>query len=128
MSSRGAAHHARTARGRSKFEAVTFERGVTHDPEFEQWANKVWDVGPGQARRSPPEDVRKDILIEVYDEAGHLALAYEAFRCWVSEYEALPDLDANANAVAVQHLKLENEGIEREDDIPKPADPSCIEP
>ena len=60
------------------------------------------------------KDFRKDIIIEVYNEAGQLAIAYKVFRCWVSEYQALPDLDANANAVAIQHIKLENEGWERD--------------
>ena len=55
-------------------------------------------------------DFRKDIIIELYNEAGQLAIAYKVFRCWVSEYQALPELDANANAVAIQSIKLENEG------------------
>ena len=69
---------------------------------------------PGWAPRSRSKDFRKDIIIEVYNEAGQLAIAYKVYRCWVSEFQALPDLDANANAVAIQHLKLENEGWERD--------------
>ena len=80
-------------------EAITLERGVTHDTEFEKWANKVWNLAqPG--RRVSLKDFRKDLIIGSIDEAGQLALAYKVFRCWVSEYQALPDLDANANAVA----------------------------
>jgi phage tail-like protein len=118
----------RKSPGRTKYEAVTLERGVTHDVEFEQWANKVWNFGSGLGAEVSLKDFRKDIIIEVYNEAGQLALAYKVYRCWVSEYQALPDLDANANAVAIQHVKLENEGIERDYEIPEPAEPSFVEP
>ena len=118
----------RKAPGRSKFEPITLERGVTHDVEFEQWANKVWNFGSGLGSEVSLASFRKDIMIEVYNEAGQLALAYKVFRCWVSEYQALPDLDANANAVAIQHIKLENEGIERDYEVPEPAEPSFVEP
>ena len=118
----------RKSPGRSKFEAITLERGVTHDVEFEQWANKVWNFASGLGAEVSLKNFRKDILIEVYNEAGQLALAYKVFRCWVSEYQSLPDLDANANAVAIQHIKLENEGIERDYDVPEPAEPSFVEP
>jgi phage tail-like protein len=112
--------------GRTKYEAITLERGVTHDTEFEKWANKVWNFGSGLGAEVSLKDFRKDITIEVYNEAGQLALAYKIFRCWVSEYQALPDLDANANAVAIQHIKLENEGIERDLEVPEPAEPSFV--
>ena len=111
-----------------KYEAITLERGVTHDVEFEQWANKVWNFGSGLGAEVSLKDFRKDIIIEVYNEAGQLALAYKVFRCWVSEYQALPDLDANANAVAIQHIKLENEGWERDYEVPEPTEPSFVEP
>ena len=78
--------------GRTEFDAITLERGVTHDPEFEKWANKV--------------------------------LAYNVYRCWVSEFQALPDLDANANAIAIQHLKLENEGWSRDTSVVEPTEPT----
>ena len=76
------------------------------------------------AARSSLKDFRKDLIIEVYNEAGQLAIAYKVFRCWVSEYQALPDLDANANAVAIQHIKLENEGWERDEGVVEPQEPS----
>jgi phage tail-like protein len=104
----------RKAPGRTEYEAVTLERGVTYDPEFEQWASKVWNFGAGLGAEVSLVDFRKDITLEVYNEAGQLALAYNLFRCWVSEFTALPDLDANANAVAIQTLKLENEGWVRD--------------
>jgi phage tail-like protein len=114
--------------GRTKYEAITLERGVTHDTEFEKWANKVWNFGSGLGLETSLSDFRKDITIDVYNEAGQLVLAYNVFRCWVSEYQALPDLDANANAVAIQTIKLENEGWERDYDVTEPAEPSFTEP
>ena len=118
----------RKSPGRSEFEAITLERGVTHDKEFEQWANKVWNYGSGLGSETSLKDFRKDLIIEVYNEAGQLAIAYRVYRCWVSEFQSLPDLDANANAVAIQHIKLENEGWERDPDVVEPAEPSFTEP
>ena len=118
----------RKSPGRTKFEAVTLERGITHDVEFERWANKVWNFGSGLGAEVSLKDFRKDLIVELYNEAGQLVLAYKVFRAWVSEYQALPDLDANANAVAIQHLKLENEGWERDVDVAEPAEPSFVEP
>lgn len=118
----------RKSPGRTKFEAITLERGVTHDTEFERWANKVWNFGAGLGAEVSLKDFRKDLIIEVYNEAGQLALAYKVLRCWVSEYQALPDLDANANAVAIQTIKLENEGWERDYDVSEPAEPNFTEP
>ena len=77
----------------------------------------MWNFGAGLGAEVSLKDFRKDIIIEVYNEAGQLAIAYKVFRCWVSEFQALPDLDANANAVAIQTLKLENEGWERDLDV-----------
>src|SRR3954452_12478698 len=100
----------RKSPGRTEYDAISLDRGVTHDTEFEKWANKIWNFGSGLGSEVSLKDFRKDIIIEVYNEAGQLAIAYKLYRCWVSEYQALPDLDANANAVAIQHIKLENEG------------------
>ena len=113
----------RKSPGRTKYEAITLERGVTHDPEFEAWANKVWHVGTGLGAEVSLKDFRKDVILEVYNETGQVVLAYKIYRCWVSEYQALPDLDANANAVAIQTIKLENEGWERDLDVVEPAEP-----
>ncbi len=118
----------RKSPGRSEFEAVTLERGVTHDQAFEQWANKVWNYGSGLGAETSLKDFRKDVILEVYNEAGQLALAYKIYRCWVSEYQALAEFDANANAVNIQTLKLENEGWERDYDVAEPAEPSFVEP
>jgi phage tail-like protein len=113
----------RKSPGRTKYEAITLERGVTHDPEFEAWANKVWHVGTGLGAEVSLKDFRKDVILEVYNEAGQVVLAYKIYRCWVSEFQALPDLDANANAVAIQTLKLENEGWERDPEVKEPSVP-----
>ena len=118
----------RKSPGRTEFDAITLERGVTHDKDFEQWANKVWNFGAGLGSEVSLQDFRKDIIIEAYNEAGQLVIAYKVFRCWVSEFQAMPDMDANANAVAIQHLKLENEGWERDIAVVEPAEPTFTEP
>src|SRR5215831_1342275 len=118
----------RKSPGRSEYEAITIERGVTHDKEFEQWANKVWNFGAGLGKEVSLKDFRKNITIEIYNEAGQLALAYNVFRCWVSEFQATSDLDANANAVLIQHLKLENEGWERDYALAEPTEEAFDEP
>lgn len=112
------------APGQTKFEAITLERGITHDPDFERWANKVWNQGAGLGKQVSLEDFRKDITLELYNEAGQLVLAYNIYRCWVSEYQALPELDASANAVAIQTMKLENEGWERDLAVTEPTEPA----
>jgi phage tail-like protein len=118
----------RKSPGRSEFEALTLERGVTHDVEFERWANSVWNYGSGLGAEVSLQSFRKDIILDLYNEAGQLALSYKLFRCWVSEFQALPDLDANANAVAIQTLKLENEGWERDLAVTEPTEPRLTEP
>lgn len=113
----------RRSPGQTKFEAITLERGVTHDREFELWAAKVWQYGRGLGAEISLKDFRKDIIIELYNEAGQLALAYKVYRAWVSEFTALPELDASANAVAIQSLVLQNEGWERDQDVTEPTEP-----
>lgn len=114
----------RKSPGRTEYEAITLERGVTHDREFELWAGKVWNFGAGLNAEVSLKDFRKDIIIEMYNEAGQLAIRYRVYRCWVSEYQAMPDLDANANAVAIQQIKLENEGWDRDPAVPEPSEPT----
>ena len=118
----------RKSPGRTEYDAITLERGVTHDVAFEQWANKVWNYGAGLGSEVSLLDFRKDVIIEFYNEAGQLAISYKVYRCWVSEWQALPDLDANANAVAIQHIKLENEGWERDYGVPEPKEGSFTVP
>ena len=118
----------RKSPGRTKYDPITLERGVTHDVEFEQWANKVWNYGAGLGVESSLQDFRKDIIVDFYNEAGQLAIAYKIYRCWVSDYQALPDLDANANAVAIQTITLQNEGWERDYEVGEPTEPRFTEP
>lgn len=120
--------NSRKSPGQSDYEAITLERGVTHDPEFEKWANKVWNFGSGLGSEVSLKDFRKDLIIDMYNEAGQLVIAYKVFRCWVSEFQATPELDASANAVAIQTLKLENEGWERDYEVTEPTEPSFTEP
>lgn len=118
--------------GQSEYAAITLERGVTHDIEFEIWCNKVWDYhnsdiddqigGPGNQTVSL-KDFRKDLILEVYNEAGQKAMTYNLYRCWPSEYVALPELDGNGNAVAISSLKLENEGWDRDTTVKEPDAP-----
>jgi phage tail-like protein len=118
----------RKSPGKTDYDPIQLERGVTHDPDFERWANKVWNFGSGLGSETSLKDFRKDLIIEVYNEAGQLAIAYKVYRCWPSEFQSLPELDANANAVAIQHLKLENEGWERDYDVTEPVEPTFTEP
>ena len=118
----------RKSPGRTEYDAITLERGVTHDKEFEQWANKVWQYGVNLGQEVSLKDFRKDMILEVYNEAGQLVIAYNIYRCWVSEFQAVPDLDANANAVAIQHIKLENEGWQRDTAVTEPTEPSYTVP
>lgn len=117
----------RKSPGRSKFESISLERGVTHDSEFEEWASKVWNFTGGPGLESSLADFRKDITIDIFNEAGQKVISYQVFRCWVSEYQALPDFDANANAVAIQHIKIEHEGWQRDLSVKEPS-PALFEP
>jgi phage tail-like protein len=114
----------RKSPGVTEFAPITLERGVTHDPEFENWAYNVWSLGAGRGAEVSLKDFRKDIVLELYNEAGQLVLAYKIYRCWISEYEILPDLDAKANAIAIERITLENEGWERDQSIKEPVEPS----
>ena len=112
----------RKSPGQSDFKSITLERGVTHDLAFEAWAAKVWQVGATLGKEVSLKDFRKDLILEFYNETGQLAISYKIYRAWVSEYQALPELDANANAVAIQHIVLETEGWERDTSVQEPAE------
>jgi phage tail-like protein len=118
----------RKSPGRTEYEAISLERGVTHDEEFEKWANKVWNFGSGLGSEVSLKDFRKDLVIEVYNEAGQAVKAFRVYRCWVSEYQALSELDANGEAVLIESIKLENEGWERDYEVTEPSEPSFVEP
>ncbi len=110
--------HERKSPGISKFEPVTLERGVTHDLAFEAWANLVHSLEAPISLHN----FRKDVIIDVFNEAGQLALSYQLLRCWPSEFHAIPELNAGTAAVAIQTLKLENEGWRRDVSIPEPTE------
>jgi phage tail-like protein len=112
----------RRSPGLTRYQPITLERGVTHDPAFEQWAQAVWNLDAAVGDEMTLRDFRKDVLIELMNEAGQLVLAYRVFRCWPSVFVALPDLDANYNAIAIQTLTLENEGWIRDFDVAEPAE------
>lgn len=101
-----------------KFEALTLERGVTHDLEFEKWASLVWSTD-GDAAISL-KDFRKDIIVDLLNQQGEKVKSYKIFNCWVSEYQALPELDANGNAFAIETMVLQNEGWERDEAVTEP--------
>lgn len=112
--------HSRKLPGKTSYDAITLEQGVTHDERFESWANLVNNF-EGDALMSL-KNFRKDVTIEVYNLQGSVALAYNVFRCWVSEYQALPELDASGNAVMIRTIKLENEGWERDVSVTEPTE------
>ncbi len=106
--------------GKTSYDAITLEAGVTHDTTFEEWAGKVNNY-QGDASMSL-KNFRKDVVIDVFNLQGKKVLSYKVFRCWVSEYQALPQLDAGGNAVMIQTLKLENEGWERDTSVAEPTE------
>jgi phage tail-like protein len=118
----------RKSPGRTEYEAITLERGATHDTDFEKWANTVWNYGSGLGSEVSLKTFRKDIIIDVYNEAGQLVICYKVYRCWVSEYQALPELDANSSAIAIQRIVLQNEGWERDYEVTEPPAPQFVEP
>ncbi|WP_312858236.1 phage tail protein [Pseudonocardia pini] len=114
---------ARRSPGRTSFDPVRLERGVTHDTEFERWAGQVWTLGAGLGAEVSLKDFRKDVGLELYNESGQLVIAYRILRCWVSQYQALPELDASGDAVAIESITLENEGWERDTEVQEPQEP-----
>ena len=118
----------RVAPGLTRHAPIVLRRGRTHDTAFEQWANKVWTLGAGPGSEVSLADFRKDIILELYNEAGQLALAWHVHRCWPSEYVALSALDASDSAVVIESLTLQNEGWERDLSVTEPKEPTTNEP
>ena len=115
----------RSSPGLTAFDPIVLSRGRTHDAEFEAWANRVWSAGGAGGSEVSLADFRKDIVIELLNEAGQLVLAFNVFRCWPSEYVALDELDANASYVAIESLTLEHEGWERDTAVAEPKEPGA---
>jgi len=113
--------HVRKLPGGTKYEPITLEQGLTHDPVFEQWANLVNNID-GDAAMSLVS-FRKDIVINVLNLQGTVAISYQIKRAWVSEYQALPELDAGTtNTVGIQTIKLEHEGWDRDEAVSEPSE------
>ena len=121
----GAPQGVRRIPGQTEYGPITLERGITTDVNFEEWANKVWYY-PNTGKLGEEvslKDFRKDITIELMNQAGQVVMSYDVFNCWPSKYTALPELDASSNAVAIETLELQNEGWARDDSITAPAPP-----
>ncbi len=110
--------HAMKSPGRTSFEPITLERGVTHDREFEEWANEVYSV-QGDAAMSL-RNMRKDVLLRLLNEQGAVVMAYQLYRCWVSEFAALPELDANRAVTAIERIVIQTEGWQRDEAVVEP--------
>lgn len=110
--------------GKTSYQAVTLEAGLTYDTAFQDWANLVNDFASHSI--TSLSDFRKDIIVDVFNEAGVKAISYSLHRCWVAEYQALPDLDAGANAVAITTIKLEYEWFERDAAVVEAAGPARL--
>jgi phage tail-like protein len=114
----------RKSPGMTNFEAITLERGRTHDPAFEEWANLVWRYGASLGQEVALRDFRRDVTIELLNEAGQLVMAWHVHRCWPSEYVALSDLYADGDMVAFERLTIQHEGWERDVSVPEPSEPA----
>ncbi len=110
--------HERKSPGKTTYDAVTLERGVTHDKAFEEWADLIHSLDSPIKLKS----FRKDVIVNVFNEADQKVLSYKLFRCWVSEYQAVPPLDAATAGVAIETLKLETEGWERDESVTEPTE------
>lgn len=116
----------RLSPGLTRFDPVRLERGVTHDPAFEDWADRVWRLGASPGAEVALRDFRKDVVLELMNEAGQVALAYRLFRCWPSEHVALPALDALApGGVAFEAITLQTEGWARDREVAEPSEPGA---
>jgi phage tail-like protein len=113
--------------GQTRYEPIVLERGRSHDTEFEKWANDVWQLGAG-SDTGASTDYRKDIVIELLNEAGQVVLAFKVYRCWPSRYSALEEMEANSTDIAVESIVLQHEGWERDVDVVEPVEPSFTVP
>jgi phage tail-like protein len=113
--------HERVLPGGTSYDSVSLEQGLTHDPVFKDWANKVNNI-EGDAAMSLKE-YRKDIVVNVLNLQGQVALSYKLRRAWVSSFQALPDLDAGSmSTVGIQSITLEHEGWEQDASVTEPSE------
>ena len=118
----------RRSPGLTTYEPIVLQRGRTHDTAFEEWANKVWNFGAGLGAEVSLQDFRKDIIIELYNEAGQLVMAFKVYRCWPSEYVGLSSFNANYTSVAIESITLQHEGWERDYEVTEPTESTYSEP
>ncbi len=118
----------RKSPGLTEYDAITLGRGVTQDSDFETWANKVWTLGNSLGSEVSLADFRRNIVLDLLNEAGQVVMSYKIYRCWVSEFQALPELDANDTEIAIQFIRIENEGWERDTSVIEPKEPSVSVP
>jgi phage tail-like protein len=111
----------RKGMGRTKYDPITLERGITHDSDFEDWANAAQLLDKSVPTQSL-KALRKTLQVVLLNEQGLPVHGYTVYRCWVSEYQALPDLDAGTNAIAIEHIKLEHEGWEHDPTVKEPTE------
>jgi phage tail-like protein len=119
-----------TSPGQVDYDPITLEQGLTVDFEFNQWANRVWDY-PNSSQLGSElslSEFRKDITISLLNEAGQVVMAWNVYKCWVSEYTAMPELDASDNAVAIRSMTLQSEGWFRDSSFKSPDEPTYDEP
>ncbi len=114
---------ARKSPGQTTYEPIVLERGRTHDTEFEDWANKVWNPRAGLGHEVSLASFRKDIIIDLFNEAGQKVMSFAVYRCWPSDYVALGELDANNTCVAIESITLQHEGWERDYAVREPKEP-----
>ena len=111
--------HVRKLPGGTKYEEITLEQGLTHDPVFEEWANRVNNIDGDAAVTLV--GFRRDLVLNVLNLQGQVAFSYQILRAWVSAFQAMPDFDANSmNTVGIQTITIQNEGWKR--------DPATVEP
>lgn len=106
--------------GRTKYESITLERGLTHDLEFEMWASQVH----GQEGSSITElrNYKKDMKIDLLNLQNQVAISWCLFQCWPSSFQTMPDLDAGQNGIAVESLTIEVERWSRDPDVTEPSE------
>lgn len=118
--------------GQVEYGPITLEQGLTSSLEFEKWANKVWDLPNSASKEGGKEvslkDFRKNLTVKLLNEAGQVVMAWNVFQCWVSEYTAVPELDASANTVAIRSMTIQNEGWSRDASVTEPEEPSYDDP
>jgi len=110
--------------GQTTYAPLVLQRSRTHDATFESWANQTWKFGAGLGSEVSLKDFRKDIIIELLNEAGQVVMAFKVYRCWPSKYVTLGDLDSNSTEIVIESLTLEHEGWERDLAVTEPEEPS----